>query len=151
MKKLFVLLTLPLVSLLLISCGQDEVNSSMGDFKEQTLSENQIMAASGVLTYEDGRIDFAEGDPKDLNYLNELRVDNIGQNYKGSIHYITGEITNISDSMFNELIQMIIFNENGNVEKIQYVPVKVDVGETMYFEEIVGENRPGVEVLLQEL
>lgn len=115
------------------------------------LSANQIKAASGVFMHKDGSMTFDdEASAKNMNYIPELEVTNLNQNHRGSIYYIAGEITNTSDTTIDELVKMVIFDKEGLVLKIQNVSITLQPGETTNFEEIVGEEEPGVEVLLQE-
>lgn len=69
-----------------------------------------------------------------------LKLSNSNVKKSGSLIYVTGQITNQSNSHIDKIGDMVFLDENDQVISVKKIIVKLNAGDVMHFEELVGNN-----------
>lgn len=98
---------------------------------------------------------FAEDDIyiKDNDYVTAqqaLEVSNVAIKEIQGVYHVTGQIKNTSTVTIDDYQDLVIYNDaTGDVERIKKIVVNLAPNETMYFDEIVGYEKPSTYVHIQ--
>lgn len=113
-----------------------------GEYDFDQMVENDLAA---IETSAESNVDQSDLNPS-------LEVSNINQRQSASgLFYILGEIENISNQSIEGYYQLNIFNQAGELIKVQNTHLKIPAGGIHYFEELVGQEEHGHSVKLTEM
>ncbi|GEM_PF-5476989 len=80
------------------------------------------------------------------SYTKYLSLSNLSAKSDGTYVNAYGSITNTSSQHIDEIGQIAFFDEVGAIIRVKNIMVKLDAGETMYFEELIGLTRDGTSI-----
>ncbi|MEK5208112.1 hypothetical protein [Psychrobacillus sp. FSL H8-0510] len=89
------------------------------------------------------------GDYSDIaseSYTQNLSLSNFSANSDGTFVNAYGSITNNSSQSIDEIGEIAFFNSDGSINRVKSIMVKLDAGETLHFEELIGLTKDGTEV-----
>lgn len=121
MKMKKYLIALGVSALLLTGCGKQESRSeayARAVWEEQAADAMRDIDLSSYLVTSDMKV----------------------QNSSG-LYYVTGRITNTYNEKIEKIGDIVFFDASGSVIRVKKIRVKLAAGETMYFEELVGEPK----------
>lgn len=78
--------------------------------------------------------------------LSRLSLSNFSARSDGTYVKAFGSITNSSSQPIDEIIDIAFFDENDGIIRVKKMIIKLNAGENMYFEELIGLTRDGTVV-----
>lgn len=80
------------------------------------------------------------------SFTQNLSLSNFSANSDGTFVNAYGSITNNSTQSIDEIGEIAFFNSDGTINRVKSIMVKLDAGETLHFEELIGLTKDGTEV-----
>lgn len=80
------------------------------------------------------------------SFTQNLSLSNFSANSDGTFVNAYGSITNNSTQSIDEIGEIAFFNSDGTINRVKSIMVKLDAGETLHFEELIGLTKDGIEV-----
>jgi hypothetical protein len=112
-----------------------------------------VLLASGCENEESrysSSLDYKNSTVPQVSYdmANFLEVGNFNQKSVGVLRYVVGSITNTGTTHIDEIGDMAIFDESGSLITVKKIVVNLSPNDTMYFEELVGQDVQGHSIKL---
>jgi hypothetical protein len=71
-----------------------------------------------------------------------LQLSELGTSISGTLKYVKGKITNNSNITIDSIGELLIFDSQGSLHTSKYLEVKLQPHQSMYFNELAGNNVP---------
>jgi len=72
-----------------------------------------------------------------------LTLSNFSADSDGTYVNAYGSITNTSSEYIDETGEIAFFNSDGSINRVKYIMVELEAGETLHFEELIGLTSEG--------
>lgn len=72
--------------------------------------------------------------------ISQLEITNVNTRRVGELNYIVGEIKNNSYESIDEIGDLAIYDEQGNLINVNKILIKISAGGVMAFDELAGRN-----------
>ncbi|MFC9541072.1 hypothetical protein ACFTQ7_14435 [Lysinibacillus sp. NPDC056959] len=138
-KKSLIIMVSVILGILIIYFGAEKYQKyarikELQDRKDYLQSEIDKIDAGDFSSYE------TESNTKSLS------LSNLSAKSDGTYVNAYGSITNTSSQHIDEIGQITFFDEVGAIIKVKNIMVKLDAGETMHFEELIGLTGDGTSI-----